>query len=366
MSILIFIIILAVLIFVHELGHFITAKKAGIRVDEFGIGFPPKILTLFKMGETSYTLNLIPFGGFVKIFGENPDDESISGPDKSRSFVNKPKSIQILVLAAGVLFNIIFAWLLLSSGFIFGIPAPAGYSDTVAIENPKLLITGVSQGSPASSAQLKSGDEILSLSTGKVTLEKLSPESVKEFIVNHDTEELTLNYRRGNIESEVLLTPASGILGNQRAIGISMDIVGILKLPLHLALWEGARTTYAITKATTIGLGMFVYQAFMGNSDLSQITGPVGIVGIVGDITQLGFIYLVSFTALISINLAVINLIPFPALDGGRILFVIIEAIKGSRINPKVANTLNSIGFALLIVLMIVVTYNDIFNLIGH
>ena len=125
MSIIIFVIVLVVLILVHEFGHFITAKKSGIRVDEFGIGFPPKIFGK-KIGETTYTLNWIPFGGFVKIFGENPDDESISGPDSARSFVNKKRRIQALVIVAGVLFNVILASLLFSAGFMIGMPVSDG------------------------------------------------------------------------------------------------------------------------------------------------------------------------------------------------------------------------------------------------
>ena len=124
MSIILFIIILALLILVHEFGHFIVAVKSGIKVSEFGIGFPPRLATLFRWKETDFTLNAIPFGGFVKIFGENPDEASLSGPESARSFVNKPKSIQALVLVAGVACNIIFAWLLISFGFMWGLPTP--------------------------------------------------------------------------------------------------------------------------------------------------------------------------------------------------------------------------------------------------
>ena len=365
MSIIIFIIILGALVLVHEFGHFVFAKKVGMKVQEFGLGFPPKILTLWKKGETEYTLNAIPFGGFVKIFGENPDDKSISGPDSARSFVNKPKAPQALVLAAGVSFNLLFAWLLISLGFVFGMPTPVDYPGATGVENPKLIITDIAKNSPAAAAGLKSGDEIVSLASLKDSLQNPTPVSVRDFIIVHGDRQLTILYRRGSGGGSVALTPSSGILENQKAIGISMDIIGTLKLPIPLAVLEGAKTTYLLAKETAIGLAIFVWQAFAGRSNLSQITGPVGIVGIVGDVSRLGFVYLISLTALISINLAVINLIPFPALDGGRLLFVLIEAIKGSRINPKVSNALNSVGFALLLLLMVVVTFQDIFRIIN-
>jgi regulator of sigma E protease len=140
MTIIIFIIVLAALVFVHELGHFLAAKSSGIRVDEFGLGFPPKLWS-FKKGETTYSLNAIPFGGFVKIFGENPDQESIEGPDKNRSFVHKPKYIQAWVLSAGVIFNILFAWILISIGYMVGMPVPVDYSPGVKIDNAIVTIT---------------------------------------------------------------------------------------------------------------------------------------------------------------------------------------------------------------------------------
>jgi regulator of sigma E protease len=143
-----------------------------------------------------------------------------------------------------------------------------------------------------------------------------------------------------------------------------MGMIGTLKLPPHLAFWEGTKTTLNLTRAVILGLGTFIAQAFTGKADFSQITGPVGIVGLVGDASQLGFIFLIQFTAFISINLAVINLIPFPALDGGRLLITFIEVLKGSRINPRIVNSLNFFGFLFLIVLMVLVTVNDIFRLL--
>jgi regulator of sigma E protease len=376
MSIVIFIIILAILILVHEFGHFIVAKFFKIRVDEFGIGYPPRAATLFEKWGTKFTLNWIPFGGFVKIFGENGEDADpihhLPEAEASRSFVRKPRYAQALVLVAGVAFNLIFAWILISSGFLVGLPtstsgAPAGRQ----VENPRLVITMVSPDSPAAESGLKSGDTIVGVESVNTDPKKnttlaaaeLSPESVSEFIAKNGNEKISISYSRGEISGTAVATPKEGIISNRKAIGISMDKIGVLKLPVHAAFWEGAVTTLSLTKLTAVGLVEFVYNSVRGQADLSQVTGPVGIVGLVGDASKLGVIYLISFTAFISINLAVINLIPFPALDGGRLLFVIIESIKRSPISPKVANVMNTVGFFLLIGLMVVVTVSDVIKL---
>jgi regulator of sigma E protease len=360
MSVILFIIILAVLIFVHELGHFLAAKKFGIKVSEFGIGFPPRLWSK-KKGETTYVVNAVPFGGYVKILGEDPTEEAVAPEDQARSLVNKPKLVQTAVLAGGVAFNIIFAWILISLGFMLGLPTPA--SEGQKVINPKLVVTTLSVNSPAEKAGIRPGDVISQVYTEENTLNDISPQSVSNFIEAHGNEEITFVHNRGEETLTTMVVPEEGIVAGRKAVGISMDMIGTLKLPIHKALWSGAETTVRLIGAIAVGIVTFLGQAFTGSASLSQVTGPVGIVGLVGDVSQLGFIYLLSFTAFISVNLAVVNLLPFPALDGGRILFVIIEAIKGSPIKPKVANMLNGVGFAILILLMIVVTLHDIVKL---
>lgn len=170
--------------------------------------------------------------------------------------------------------------------------------------------------------------------------------------------------RGQNTEINVLkVTPVISAQDGKPEIGISMDQIGTAKLPFFTALWEGMRLDWLMTKNTVTGLYTLISESVRGKGDLTAITGPIGMVGIVGDAYQFGFVYLLSFTALISINLAIINLLPFPALDGGRLFFLLIEKIKGSRINPKVANTMNMIGFYLLIFLMFIITYHDVIKL---
>jgi regulator of sigma E protease len=354
MSIIIFLIILAILVFVHELGHYLAAKGSNVRVDEFAVGFPPKIYSK-KVGETKYSLNIIPFGGYVKIHGENPDEESISGADKERSLVNKPKYIQAMVLFAGIFFNIVFAWLLLTGGLLSGLPMSVEGVNPKYVENARVVLLGILEGSPAERAGLQKGDAIAGQN---------SISSIQETIRNSDGAPVQFTIIRDEEIKEVVVQPERADEQSPYQAGIAMAEIGLYKVPFYLAPYEGIKLTAKSIKDISIGLGNFFGNIFKGEADFSQVTGPVGIVGLVGEAQTFGFVYLLSFTALISLNLALINLVPFPALDGGRLLFVLIEAIKGSRIKPQIANSLNALGFLLLILLMLVITYKDITKII--
>ena len=364
MSILIFFIILLVLVLVHEFGHFFTAKKFGIRVDEFGFGFPPKLFGK-KYGETEYSLNLLPIGGFVKIFGENPDDENTNGPDKERSFVHKAKWKQAIVLFAGVFMNFLLAWILFSFGFMSGMPTslgsePEGYE----IYDVHTVVVSVAPESPAEMAGLKSGDKIFNIKNREYSPSSNSPEAIRALVVSSANKEIEIGYVRGknpDVKYTTLIPAVNG--SGSPSIGISMDMIGTAKLPLFTAFREGLVLTWFVTKGTVVGLYTLIFDSLRGHGSFASVTGPVGMVGIVGDAYQFGFVYLLSFAALISVNLAIINLLPFPALDGGRLFFLLIEKIKGSRINPKVANTANTIGFGILILLMVVITFHDVVKL---
>lgn len=362
MSIILFIIILAALILVHELGHFLAAKRAGVRVDEFGIGFPPRLWKK-KVGETVYSVNAFPIGGFVKIFGEDPTHESLKGRDSSRSLTHQSRFVQAWIIGAGIVFNLLFAWLLISIGFMVGLPYSVDDSAYGArVQNPSLTITQVMPMSPAEEAGIKGGDIIVSLSSGMDKLTNPSVNTTQNFIGSH--EEMELTYLRGTETKTVTVGGAEGFINGRRAIGISLDIVGVLKLPIHEALYVGLTTTASITVSMAIGILEFFKNIFIGQADFQDISGPVGIVGIVSDAGALGFIHLVSLTAIISINLALINLLPFPALDGGRLFFLFIEWIKRSPIKPEVANIANGIGFLILIAFMVFITFHDIAKII--
>jgi len=361
MTIILFLVVLAVLIFVHELGHFLIAKKSGIRVDEFAVGFPPKIFSWTK-GETKYVLNLIPFGGYVKIFGENPDDESMTGTDSARSFVNANKWKQAGVLLSGIFFNILFAWVLISISFMFGstVPVGDGANNGYAkyVKNSQVILTSVMSDSPAEKAGLLQGDRLLTVAN--VTGNDLTTGKVRELIENSTTSQILITYERAGQIKSATATPEFNETEKRKVVGIYMENVGVVRLNPALALWEGGKLTVTTFKEVVVGLATFIWQSVRGQGDFKQVSGPVGIVGMVGDAAHFGFAYFISFVAFISLNLAVINLIPFPALDGGRVLFVIIEAIIRKPIKPKIANTVNAVGFFILIALMLVITYRDI------
>ncbi len=362
MYIILFFVILAILVLVHEFGHFYAAKKSGVRVDEFGLGFPPKLFGKMWNG-TLYSINAIPFGGFVKIFGENPDDESISGPDSARSFVNKPRWVQVIILAAGVIMNIALAWVLFSIGFMSGMTMGVSEANEKYITEKHVIVLDALPNSPAKKAGLIPGDEILSYSIAGATTTSSTVEGIQAAIKASEGKNIAFEIQRLTGPAYVEITPEKGVLGDNYAVGISMDVVGKVSLPFFLAFWEGAKLTGTMFINIVQGLYGLIHDAVLGEADLSQVSGPVGIARLVGDAGRLGFVYLLSFTAFISLNLAVLNLVPFPALDGGRILFVIIEAIRRKAISPKISNTINAIGFGILIVFMLFVTYKDIAKL---
>lgn len=391
MTFLIFIIILGILVFVHELGHFLLAKSAGVRVDEFGFGYPPRALIIGKKWGTLFTLNWIPFGGFVKIFGEDYEEKTdfssqksfssksprVSSPaeagsarlfsenfflKKNLSFVEVSKKWQVAILASGVTFNILFAWFLFSFGFLVGLPTSVDNNFGGEVKNPVLTVTGLLSDSPAQQAGLKTGDKIKSVSENNRSLEILNPENMSDF-VNKSKGPISLKVDRGDQILNFEVNPKSGIVENKKIIGVEMDMVGTLSLPLYKAFYEGGKATLKLCQSTILGISGLIKDAVKGQADISQISGPVGIIGLVGDASRLGFVYLLTFTALISINLAIINFLPFPALDGGRIVFVIFEGLTGEIIKPKIAQIVNTAGFFLLIALMLFITYRDILKL---
>jgi len=362
MSIILFFLVLFLLVIVHEFGHFIIAKWAGIRVDEFAFGFPPRIGSI-KRGETRYSFNALPLGGYVKIYGENANEVS-DDADKKRSFTAQNRFVQASVIVAGVVFNLALAWVLISVTLMMGISARDNEKGA-PIENARLMITAVREGAPAEVAGLKSGDILLSIGNEITSVDVLNPDTVSEFISPRKDEQITFTILREEEKMSIAVTPVEGIVEDRAAVGISMDMVGILQLPPHLAFIEGAKRTYYFTTVTAVGLWDFLSNAIVGKSDFSQVTGPVGIVNAVGEAADVGFVNLLLFTAIISINLAIINIIPFPALDGGRLLFIIIETVIRRPIGVTVTNLLNVVGFALLMLLMVLVTWSDVSKLLN-
>jgi regulator of sigma E protease len=362
MSVLIFFLVLFVLILVHEWGHFIAAKKTGMRVDEFGIGFPPKLYGI-KKGETEYTLNALPIGGFVRIYGENPDAIDEGDPDKARAFGSRPRLAQAIVLVAGVTMNVIFAWFLFFITFVAGVPTAIDEGE--ATQEAVLYVSGILPNSPLFE-EVEPGSKILSIGSGETVLQNPTPTSFSEFIQNNSSDKVDIKFAKGGEESIVSVQPELGLIPDDRdraAVGVSLALVETKSYSVGESLWSATEATYSGLINITVGLFTLLSQAITGTADFSQVAGPVGIVGMVGDAADFGLVALLTFTAMISLNLAVINMLPIPALDGGRLVFVIIESITRKTINPVWIGRTNLVGFILLMALMIAVTYNDILRL---
>lgn len=360
MSLLIFIAILVALIWVHELGHFSVAKFFGVRVDEFAIGFPPRLLTV-QWGETRYSFNLILIGGYVSIYGENPGEE-----DDPRSLVHKNRGVQAAVLLAGVVFNALFAWLLLSAGYMAGLPASTGASTFGEVADARTTVTHVLPGSPAELAGVRAGDVVQEVETARAQMPDNAPAAeVRDFIAEHPDETILLHVERGGEEHTFAAKPAEGLVEGRKALGINMDDVGVLKLPLHLALAEGAVTAVNLVAATAQGLSGLIAGAVQGQGDLGQVSGPIGIASVGSTAVQSGAVATLLITALISINLAVVNLLPIPGLDGGRLLIVAIESVIRRPISRTLATNLTLGGMAFVILIFVLVSINDISRLVG-
>ncbi len=369
--IVVLIVVLAILILVHEFGHFWIAKRNGIRVDEFGFGFPPRIKKLFTWKGTDFTLNALPFGGFVKIFGENPADPELQNGTPKDSFISKSRWVQAKVLLAGVAFNMLLAWFLFFIAFAVGVPAIVS-SQTGLYKHLKgdqeLVITRVVADSPAEKSGLQPGDIVTKIYKTGNPDSGFAPDDygLAAFIQEKPNELVTLEFLREDRENSIAVRPRYYVVSDDYAsIGVEAQMSGLLRLPVHKAVWRGATSSVKIFGDTVKGLASIIGGIFVKSDvpTLDQVSGPVGIAGIVKDALAQGFTSIVMLVGIISVNLAVLNLIPFPALDGGRLLIIVVEKIRKKQISPKTVMWINAVGFFVLIGLMIVITISDIIKL---
>ncbi|MES3005604.1 MAG: site-2 protease family protein [Patescibacteria group bacterium] len=353
----IFLIVLTILVFIHELGHFLAARLFGIRVDEFAVGFPPRIWSRV-VGKTRYAINLLPLGGYVRIFGEHPDDEVTS-----ESIMSKPRWQQAVVLVAGVTFNIIFAWLLLSLALTIGSKTTTEGFPQSSIRDRSVVVDFVASDSPAAVAGMKPGDELVSVSNGTTTIatSSLTVVSVQNLIAT--SPKVGITYKENTETKSVEIVPLAGIVEGKQAIGISMSEIGTIRMNPFSALYYGAIQTYHLSVSVVVGLSHFIGNIFIGQADFKDVSGPVGIAGVVGEASRMGIAYLITITAIISVNLAAINLVPFPALDGGRLAVVAVEAVIRRPLKPSIINAVNVVGFIFLLLLMVLVTFKDVVKL---
>lgn len=374
LAVIVLILIISFLVLIHEFGHFYSAKKMGVRVEEFGIGLPPRLFGK-KFGETIYSVNLLPFGGFVKITGEDSTEVESSDP---KNFNSKTVLQRIVILLAGVIMNFMLAIalyyvLLFANGsktmtmpLFFDYRFPFGSQ-----ENINTVVTFVQEGSGAASSGIEPGEAVLeingipvySVSDVRKELSDKAGQQVKVLLMDVrslDKDLMTVNVIPQADES------GDGILGVQLTKATTLSYTGRYTKPLAGVLHS--LNVIAYSGSTLADLVSLSYESRSVEPVSSSVSGPVGIFPVVGGILAYkgkeAVIGIIDLIALLSVNLAFINLLPFPALDGGRALFVIIEKVRGKRVNPAFEMALHKWGMVFLLALIIVLTFKDIANLL--
>lgn len=345
MTIILFIIVLLVTVLIHELGHFIAARKSSMTVEEFGFGIPPRLWS-WKKGETTYSINALPFGGFVRIAGENGEDKTIPF---DKQFESKAWWKQSIVLIAGVLCNILLAILLFTISYSLGTPtvSPTGTSTVVH----------VTTGSPIDQSGIKVGDVIAEVSKNNQKITDVDTTILKSFI-NGSTDPISIVYTHNKEQRNVIVSPSNE--NGTVALGIGVEKVTLESVSLPKAFIRAVNQSYFIAVSIFKTVANLLGNLIAGHKQTEQLIGPVGLAKEVRNASAIGFAYLLSFTAMISINLAVINILPFPALDGGRLIIVLLEKATGRKFSKKVVNIIHASGFILLITLMIVLSVGDV------
>lgn len=369
MTIIIFLIILGLLVFVHEFGHFIVARRHGVKAEEFGFGFPPRMLGVWRSANgkwhlvvgnkevkelptTLYSLNWLPLGGFVKIKGEG--GEHAADVD---SFGHKAPWRRGTILLAGVAMNVLLTVVLLSIGFGIGIPqALDGVDGSVKIRDKKIEVVDLLKDGPAAKAGLQPGDAVLLIDN----FEPKNADDLRNYLINHEGAEIPLTVRRDGEEKRIVVTPQKLPDTDRVGIGVYLLDTGIVSYPWYVSIWKGIVATAFFTKEILFSFGVLIKNLVLTGKAAVDFSGPVGIAVLTGKVARLGFSHLLQFTALLSINLAILNALPIPALDGGRFLFLVIEKFRGKPVSKRIENIIHNVGFMLLIVLVFVVTYRDL------
>jgi regulator of sigma E protease len=339
-----FVTVLGLVVLVHETGHFLSARQAGITILEFGFGYPPRIKTLAVRDGVEYTLNAIPLGGFVRMLGE--EDPTAPG-----SFASKSAWARIRTLVAGPAMNLLLAVVLLAAAAVMGEQIQVG----------RVLVTSIATGSPAEGAGIQAGDLITAIE-GQTVRNTLELVERTQAVLG---QEVSLSLLRGSEALTVRLTPRVQPPPGEGAMGIGITMqegwtVETVRQPIWEAPWLGVQEAWS---ALTLTVGGFV-QIFRGTVSPKELTGPVGIFQISGIVARTGLANLMRFAAFISVNLFLVNLLPVPALDGGRIAFIALEKLRGGRrVAPQRENLVHFIGLLVLMALMLLVSYFDVLRI---
>lgn len=354
MSILIFLFTLSVLVLIHEFGHFIIAKKRGVLVEEFGFGLPPRIFGI-KIGQTLYSINFLPFGGFVKLYGEDYAEKTET-KFKKFAFAYKKPWEKAAIIVGGVLGNFILAWIIYSYLFTQGVPVPAN----------KIIVEKVINNSPAEKAGIKKNDVIKAIVVNNKIITLTKSEDLINLSKKYAGENISLIIIRKNKEIEIAIIPRKYPPPNQGPLGVIVTHFFEKKYPWWQAPFYGLFDSFKILINIVSEFFKILYFSVINKPQTVEVAGPIGIARYTSEVIKFGKNAYLEFLALLSLNLAVINILPFPALDGGRLMFVLYESIAKRRVNKKVEYYLNFFGFLILIFLAIMISINDIIKIINN
>jgi regulator of sigma E protease len=391
LTLFIFLAILGLLVLSHEFGHFIVARKSGMKVYEFGFGFPPRAIGIqilkplkkdsinpinqstnkqtrwrviygaksydeypipagYEAG-TIYSLNWLPLGGFVKIKGEEGENQD---PD---SFVSKSFTKKAITLFAGVAMNILLAAIIFSIGFMVGLPQSVdSLDDSIKIKDRQLQIMQVLEDMPADKADIKAGDIIAKIDA----IDSPRLKQMQDYVDANKTKVIDIKIKRGSEVLDKKITPSVYKDSGKGGLGVSITEVGIVQYPWYRAIYEGFVTTFLYLKAILVAFYYIIVDLLSGKGAGGAVSGPIGIAVMTGQVAKLGLSYLLNFTAVLSLNLAILNILPIPALDGGRLLFLVIGKIFRKKVSTKFEQIVHTIGFFLLMFLVAVITVKDV------
>lgn len=346
-----FVIVLSVLVTIHELGHFFAAKRAGVWVEEFGFGLPPRVVGK-KIGETIFSLNLFPFGGFVRLHGE-ADDMKITDP--KRAFTTQKRLTRSVVITAGVIMNFLLATVIFAVIYtVQGVPRSTG----------EVKVVEVIPGSPAEQYGLREGVVVRDVN-GVVVSDNNS--FIKE-IDKYKGKEVVLNIDKDNVTESLTVVPRENPAENEGALGVIISSAETYFPPIwqrpFIGIYYGFKEAIFWGKIVIWGFGQLVTELFKGSVP-KGVSGPVGIFALTTEAAKYGFFTLLNFVGVLSVNLAIMNILPFPALDGGRLLFIGLESIFGRKLIPKIEAVANTVGIVILLTLLVAISIKDVRTLIS-
>lgn len=397
MTLVLFIIVLSILVFVHEFGHFLAARKLGMRVYEFALGFPPLAIGVYKDPKTGkfvivkgkkklgkdilvagggkevmehaeypatlYSLNWLPLGGFCKIKGENGEEKN-----DADSFGGQVWWKRVIVLVAGVTMNFLLAVVLFAFGFMIGLPTDVSggvRKEAILVSEPAVIIQQVEKKSPADDANLRFGDIVISINGVKMQ----SSEQMRDYIHSRASQLLDVTVVRnveGNKKQEIVVHVTPKVMtGEDKTprLGVILADAAIVRYPWYISLMKGVEAAFFGLINIFVSFYLLLKGLIFGQGLVFEVSGPVGIASVIGQSAKLGIHYLINVMAMISLSLAAMNILPIPALDGGRVFFIVLEKILRKPVPMKYEQAAHTVGFLLLLILIVMITTRDVMGL---